>query len=102
MILHTLNKPPRTSACVSCLKALSGRSKATDTRDSLLLLEDGVYLADTANEALFKTLDVKVYAIDADVEARGLTTRVQASIEVIGYADFVRLATEHKLTKSWL
>jgi len=99
MILHTLNKAPQTPAAVGCLNALGS---SANSQDSLLLLEDGAYLADKANEALLKELSIPVYAVEADIEARGLANRIVAGITLVTYAGFVELVTEHKMTKSWL
>lgn len=101
MILHTLNKPPGSLACTNCLKTLDYPVTTRSSQDSLLLLEDGVYLADRANGELIKSLPTKLYAIDADVEARGLLERLLPDVTLVSYTDFVRLVTEHKLTKSW-
>ncbi len=99
MVLHTLNKLPQSAAAIACLKALT---KASKDRDALLLLEDGVYVADKANEALVKQVPVRVYALGVDLEARGLTHRVLQGIEVVSYNDFVQLVAEHKMTKAWI
>jgi len=102
MILHTLNKAPGTPGCSNCLNLLGTVDGNATSPDSLLLLEDGVYLGDIANLELIKQLNVKIYAIAADIEARGLTNRYQSEISLVSYIDFVRLVTEHKLTKSWI
>jgi tRNA 2-thiouridine synthesizing protein B len=101
MILHTLNKAPGTLACKNCLNTLNYPTTSDSSQDSLLLLEDGVYLADHANAKLLEGLPKNIYAIDADVEARGLLHRLLPQVTLVSYADFVRLVTEHKLTKSW-
>ena len=99
MILHTLNKPPRAPAAIACFEVLAASS---EDRDSLLLLEDGVYMADNSNEELVRQVPTKIYALDIDIEARGLAHRVLPSIKVISYADFVQLVVEHKMTKAWI
>ncbi len=99
MILHTLNKAPQTPAAVGCLNALGS---STNSQDSLLLLEDGVYLAGKANEALVEKLPIPVFAVEADIEARGLVNRMASGITLVTYVEFVELVTEHKMTKSWL
>ena len=99
MILHTLNKPPRAPAAIACLEVLASSS---EDRDSLLLLEDGVYMADKSNKELVGQLTTTIYALDVDIEARGLAHRVLPSIKVISYADFVQLVVEHKMTKAWI
>ena len=99
MILHTLNKPPRAPAAIACFEVLAASS---EDRDSLLLLEDGVYMADNSNEELVRQVPTRIYALDLDIEARGLAHRVLPSIKVISYADFVQLVVEHKMTKAWI
>ena len=99
MILHTLNKPPRAPAAIACLEVLTVSS---EDGDSLLLLEDGVYMADNSNEELVRQVPTRIYALDLDIEARGLAHRVLPSIKVISYADFVQLVVEHKITKAWI
>ena len=99
MILHTLNKPPRAPAAIACFEVLAASS---EDRDSLLLLEDGVYMADKSNKELVGQLTTTIYALDVDIEARGLVHRVIPSIKVISYADFVQLVVEHKMTKAWI
>lgn len=99
MILHTLNKPPRAPAAIACLEVLTASS---EDGDSLLLLEDGVYMADKSNKERVRQVPTKIYALDIDIEARGLAHRVLPSIKVISYADFVQLVVEHKMTKAWI
>ena len=99
MILHTLNKPPLAPAAIACLEVLTASS---EDGDSLLLLEDGVYMADNSNEELVRQVPTRIYALDLDIEARGLAHRVLPSIKVISYADFVQLVVEHKMTKAWI
>ena len=99
MILHTLNKPPRAPAAIACLEVLASSS---EDRNSLLLLEDGVYMADNSNKELVRQVSTRIYALDVDIKARGLVHRVLPSVKVISYADFVQLVVEHKMTKAWI
>jgi len=70
----------------------------------LLLYEDGVYAAakGAASEplALQALAGHPVYALQADVEARGLQTLVDG-IQVIDYQGFVRLVEQHHVVP-WL
>ncbi len=99
MILHTLNKPPRAPAAIACLEVLASSS---EDRNSLLLLEDGVYMADNSNKELVRQVSTRIYALDVDIKARGLVHRVLPSVKVISYADFVQLVVDHKMTKAWI
>jgi tRNA 2-thiouridine synthesizing protein B len=99
-MLHTVNKSPfeRNSfeSCLSHMKA----------GHALLLIEDGVYAAikgtkmQTKLEEAMKT--VKVYALQPDLEARGLQGRTIDGIDVVDYAGFVDLAVEYPVVQSWL
>ncbi len=94
MLLHTVNKSPDSSdALPSCLRAALPGSH-------LLLIEDGVY---AAREGLAITADTGLhcYALEADVQARGLQDMLAGNIALVDYAGFVRLCTECHAVQSW-
>ncbi|WP_172597668.1 sulfurtransferase complex subunit TusB [Sulfuriflexus mobilis] len=99
-ILHTVNKSPFDK---NSLERAVGMAKEGS---SVLLLEDGVYGAVSGAkssamvEEAMKT--VKVYALGADLDARGIKGRVIDGIELVDYAGFVKLAAEHSQVQSWL
>ena len=72
--------------------------------EPILLYEDGVYagVAGAASEALIgeALAHHPVYALKADVEARGLATLVEG-IEMIDYDGFVALVEQHHVVP-WL
>jgi tRNA 2-thiouridine synthesizing protein B len=99
-MLHTVNKSPFDhNAFETCLRfARKGAA--------VLLIEDGVYAAarDTAvskrvQEAL---KNVAIYALQADVEARGMQNRVMDGVRLVDYGGFVDLVVEHNAVQSWL
>ncbi len=99
-MLHTVNKSPfEHSALETCLRyAREGAA--------VLLIEDGVYAAarDTAvskqvEEALKK---VSIYALEADLAARGMRNRVIDGVRLVDYEGFVDLVVEHNAVQSWL
>ncbi len=100
-ILHTVNKSAfERNSLDSCL----GHAKAGD---SVLLIEDGVTSArqgSAAEERLITAMaDVSVYALGADMAARGLTEdKLVEGVKVIDYAGFVDLATENDVVEAWL
>ena len=70
MILHTVNKSPQSHrALASCLQFLNAG-------EAIVLLEDGVYAGMSGVDHGLGKLDGNVYALTADVEARGLSTRM--------------------------
>ena len=99
-MLHTVNKSPfERNSLASCLRC----AKPGNT---ILLIEDGVYAATsgtTVTDEVSQALaEVKICALQGDIEARGLQDRVIAGIELVDYAGFVDLAVEHDKVQSWL
>lgn len=99
-MLHTVNKSPFDhSAFRTCLK-FAGQGSA------VLLIEDGVYAAarDTAVSKQVRDAlkSVSIYALAADVEARGLQDRVMDGVRLVDYGGFVDLVVEHDAVQSWL
>jgi len=99
-MLHIVNKSPaQTRTLESCLRlAKPGQA--------LLLIEDAVYAA-TAVGAASSGLDkaaqkLKVYALQPDVEARGLAGKVIDGVTAVDYGGFVDLVAEHSTSQSWL
>ncbi len=95
-ILHTVNQSPFThSALEQCLCY-------TQECDAILLLENGVYAALLTHPLSDKLSGKKCYAIEADLQARGLLEQTLAShIQLINFTDFVGLTTQYKLVQSW-
>ena len=99
-LLHTVNKSPfEKNALDSCLRVAKDGS-------SILFIEDGVYAAldgtthsDKVKEAMKSK---KIYALGADLNARGVQGKVMEGIELVDYAGFVNLVTEHDSVQSWL
>ncbi len=99
-ILHTVNKSPFEKSSVgSCLAhALEG--------SSILFYEDAVYavLKGASIEPLVAGSDgVKLYALGADLKARGITDdKMIDGIEIVDYAGFVDLSAEHDKVQAWV
>jgi tRNA 2-thiouridine synthesizing protein B len=97
-MLHTVNKSPfQNSSLENCLRV-------AQQGDVILLLEDGVYAASagTAKSSLIEQAVKQhtVYAIDADLKARGLGNLIK-EVRVAGYGDFVDLVEQHPV-HAWL
>jgi len=99
-MLHIVNKSPnQTTALASCLRlAADGQS--------ILLIEDAVYAATKSGAAgagIAEALKrVKVYALQPDLEARGVAGSVADGITMVDYGGFVDLVAEHTTNQSWL
>jgi tRNA 2-thiouridine synthesizing protein B len=100
--LHTVNKSPfERNSLESCLSLCKPDA-------SVLLIEDAVVGA-LQNTSVSKQIleamasGVKVYALNEDLEARGLPPgRLINQISIVDYAGFVDLAAENTAVQSWL
>lgn len=100
-VLHIVNKSPfDRNSLDTCLRLARAGS-------AILLIEDGVYAlrANTsAADKLQQSLaELPVYALQADMQARGLAEdAIIDGVELVDYDGFVRLATEYDKLQSWL
>ena len=99
-MLHIVNKSPSQSRTLeSCLRLAQPGS-------ALLLIEDGVYAATQGNAdgaALRAACGrLQVYALQPDVQARGMDGKLLDGVTAVGYDGFVDLVTEHPNNQSWL
>jgi tRNA 2-thiouridine synthesizing protein B len=84
-MLHIINTSTLLNTCLSI--------KTAD--DSLLLIEDAV----TAMPLLAKI--TYVYALQEDIQTRGLINHVPKHINLVDYAGFVELVVKHSPAQSW-
>jgi tRNA 2-thiouridine synthesizing protein B len=97
-MLYTVNKSPLST------NSLQSALRIAPAGAPFLLYEDGVYAAvDGAQSAgwVKEALDIHpIYALEADLEARGLS-KVIDGIQVINYDGFVELVEQHDVAP-WL
>ncbi len=97
-MLYTINKSPLMFGNLKSVLRLAPGG------EPILLYEDGVYAAaqGTASENLIQQAlnQHPVYALQADLQARGLTSLVDG-IQVIDYEGFVELVEQHHVVP-WL
>ena len=99
-MLHIVNKShTQTNALQTCLRlAKPGHA--------LMLIEDAVYAATAAgadSAGMAGALaQLKVYALQPDVEARGMAGKLIDGVKTVDYAGFVDLVAEHPNNQSWL
>jgi len=95
-MLHTVNKSPHShSALADCLRVCGEHGV-------ILLIEDGVYAALAGNAWLQPLQSARaVYALAPDVAARGLEQQIADTVQLVDYADFVRLCCEYNTMQSW-
>lgn len=66
--------------------------------DAILLFQDGVIAAVSQSKYLVELQNsgVQIYALDADIHARGLQDQVADGVSIISYQGFVKLTEAHK------
>ena len=95
-MLYTLSNSPNQCDLPALLRL-------TAEGDALLLLQDGV-LAGLVGSAHLESLlaaPISLYALQDDLEARGLSVHFSPKITLIGYTDFVVLTEKHHSQMAW-
>ncbi len=97
-MLFTLNTPALTTNSLDSLLHVAPAGAL------ILLYEDGVYAAmegaASADKVKAALKDHPLYALDADIEARGLKAII-TGIKIINYDGFVELVEQHEVVP-WL
>lgn len=97
-MLYTINNSSLTSSSLDSLLRI------VPSGSPILFYEDGVYNAmegaRDAQKVKGALKDHKVFALDADIEARGIKRLIQG-IKIIGYDGFVKLVEENDVVP-WL
>ena len=99
-MLHIVNKShAQTNSLRSCLRlARPGHA--------LLLTEDAIYAATLGGAGSSGIADamktLKVYALQPDVDARGMAGKLVDGVTAVDYGGFVDLVAEHANNQSWL
>lgn len=98
-VLHLVNKAAAFEDCLALMAP----------GDALLLIEDGVYAArrpaapadGAAGADEPPALPDACYALDSDLEARGLLGRIDSRFQAISYDGFVGLVEKHQPIVTW-
>ena len=99
-MLNIVNKSPFQSTSLdTCLRmAQHGQG--------LLLIEDAIYAAtkgSTAEAAIRSACStLKVYALQPDMDARGVTAKAIEGVTLVDYSGFVDLVAQYSTSNSWL
>jgi len=95
-MLHIVNKSPfEKNSFSSCMDHAKEGS-------AVLLIEDGVFAALKGTRFSKSLSKAKVYAMESDVNARGIQGNVDGNVELVDYSKFVDLVTENDRVQSWL
>ncbi len=69
--------------------------------DAIILIEDGVIAALQSPFNGQSEMSFSVFALKADLLARGLTERLSNTVTIVDDAEFVELCCKHSKTISW-
>ncbi len=98
-MLHIVNKSSfERNSLKSCLNTI-------DDTSIILLIEDGVIsAANNVNSYMLADLaaDSRVFALQEDIDARGISSKVADNIKLVDYAGFVDLVVEQGTAVSWV
>jgi tRNA 2-thiouridine synthesizing protein B len=99
-MLHTINKSPfDRNSLESCLKNSKDGAAILLLEDGVIAAMDGTKFSDTVKAAMATK---SVYALEPDVNARGIQDRVIDGIKLVDYNGFVDLVAENEVNQSWL
>ena len=95
-MLHTLSTSPWHADIAAMLRLIK-------EGDELLLLSDGVIAAVAQGRFLeiLQSAPISLYALQDDIEARGLAGQIADSVVRVGYTDFVSLTVKHEGQLAW-
>lgn len=95
-MLHTLSHSPWQCDFATLLRTLNAG-------DDLLLIQDGVLAGIEGGRflELLLTAPISLYALNDDIEARGLSAQFSNSIDRVGYTHFVSLTVKHRNQIAW-
>ncbi|AEW44768.1 sulfur transfer protein complex, TusB subunit [Serratia symbiotica str. 'Cinara cedri'] len=95
-MLYTLSHSPAQCDLPALLRLIM-------TGDSILLLQDGVLagISDSTYLKLLFNTPASLYALQADLEARGLVSYVSKKITIIEYHHFVTLTEKYHSQIAW-
>ncbi len=96
--LHIVSQSPDNHSALS--RGLAFSSKG----DSILLIEDGVYFALSAQVekiSCLNQLNVPIYALKEDILARGISNLLDDRVKTVTYDGFVELTETHSKSTSW-
>ncbi|WP_340620199.1 sulfurtransferase complex subunit TusB [Xenorhabdus siamensis] len=71
--------------------------------DDVLLIQNGVLLSVNGNRYLAELIrtGAGIYALQDDLDARGLVNQVSDRVQVVNYNGFVSLTVKHQQSFSW-
>ena len=99
MALHIINQSPFDSSSFDDCFSI------TTHEDCIVLIDDGVYVANylnKLNELNEQEIKCPIYALDESVNIRGIPKKIcKPTINLITYEEFVALCVQYQPISSW-
>lgn len=70
-------------------------------QDDILLIEDAVYAANPQHQAFGHIKHTRAFALQSDIQARGMTNRISPSVKVVSHSGFVELTVKQDKSLTW-
>ncbi len=86
---------------IKTISALEDAVLLCSEQDAILLIEDAVYAANPQHQAFSQVKHSKVFALQSDIQARGMVNRISPSVSVVGYSGFVELTAKQDKSLTW-
>jgi len=86
---------------IKTVSALEEAVVVYSEQDDILLIEDAVYAANPQHRAFSHIKNTTVFALESDVQARGIANRISPSVKVVSYSGFVELTVKQDKSLTW-
>ncbi len=86
---------------VKTVSALEEAAALYSEQDDILLTEDAVYAANPQHRTFSLVKHTQLYALESDIQARGMSNRISPSVAVVSYAGFVELTIKQDKSLTW-
>ncbi|MCW8335087.1 sulfurtransferase complex subunit TusB [Vibrio sp. SCSIO 43135] len=86
---------------IKSISALDDMLALYAAEDDVLLVEDAVYVVNPQHQAFNRVKGLSLFALQSDLEARGIANRVSPSVSVVSYAGFVDLTAKQHNSLTW-
>lgn len=86
---------------IKTVQALDDVIQVATHADKLILVEQAVYAASAQHKALTPLTGFALYALEADVAARAMTSRLDTQVKLVDFSGFVELTAEQASSITW-
>ncbi|MDV6254143.1 sulfurtransferase complex subunit TusB [Vibrio sp. EA2] len=86
---------------IKTVSALESAVAMFSEQDDILLMEDAVYAANPQHPAFHHVKNATVFALESDIQARGMGNRISPSVTIVSYTGFVNLTVKQEKSLTW-